>query len=101
MHAFIKVLRPHQYLKNGFVLIGPLFAHQWGAATLMQAGVAFLAFCAMASAVYALNDLLDVEADRAHPTKCKRPLPSGEMGMAQARGLFGALVVTSIVFPGL
>ena len=95
MHAVIKLLRPHQYLKNGFVLIGPLFAHQWGVATLTQVGLAFVAFCAMASAVYVLNDLLDVEADRAHPTKCKRPLPSGQMSTATAKGLFGGLVVIS------
>lgn len=101
MRAVIKLLRPHQYLKNGFVLIGPLFAHQWDAATLIQAAPAFLAFCAMASAVYVLNDLLDVEADRAHPTKSKRPLPSGELGMGTAKGLFGALVATSMVLSWL
>jgi len=101
MHAVIKLLRPHQYLKNGFVLIGPLFAHQWDVATLMQAALAFLAFCAMASAVYVLNDLLDVEADRAHPTKCKRPLPSGAMGIGSAKALFGVLVALSIALSWL
>ncbi|KAA8981273.1 decaprenyl-phosphate phosphoribosyltransferase [Halospina sp. K52047b] len=101
MNAVIKLLRPHQYLKNGFVLIGPLFAHQWDAVTLTQAGLAFLAFCAMASAVYVLNDLLDVEADRAHPTKCKRPLPSGDMTTGSARGLLGVLVAISMVLSWL
>lgn len=96
MPAVLKLLRPHQYLKNGFVLVGPLFAHQWDSATLIQAALAFLAFCAMASAVYVLNDLLDIEADRAHPTKCKRPLPNGDLSPGFAKGMFGLLVTISM-----
>jgi len=79
MHALIRLLRPHQYIKNGFVLLGLLFATQRDAATAAHAALAFLAFCAMASAVYVLNDLLDVEADRQHPQKCRRPIASGEI----------------------
>lgn len=97
MHPLIKLLRPHQYLKNGFVLIGPLFGHQWDSATLVQAGLAFVAFCAMASAVYVLNDLVDVEADRLHPTKCKRPLPSGQVPLGMAKGLLAGLVCVALV----
>lgn len=102
MPAVIKLLRPHQYLKNGFVLIGPLFAHQWGAETLTHAMLVFLSFCAMASAVYILNDLADIEADRAHPVKRKRPLPSASVSSGFAKRLllclaFGSLLLSWVV----
>jgi 4-hydroxybenzoate polyprenyltransferase len=51
----------------------------------------------MASAVYVLNDMLDIEADRAHPVKCHRPLASGELSMTTAKGLLGLLVVGSVL----
>ena len=79
MRALIRLLRPHQYIKNGFVLLGLLFATQRDAAMATHAALAFLAFCAMASAVYVLNDLLDAEADRQHPQKCRRPIASGQV----------------------
>src|SRR5690606_5275184 len=98
MWPFIKLVRPHPYLTNGFVLLGPLFAHQWDLLALSHAVLAFLAFCCMASAVYALNDLMDIEADRAHPVKCFRPLPSGDMTLVAAKQLLVGLVVASVVF---
>lgn len=97
MRSVLKLVRPHQYLKNGFVLMGPLFAHQWDLVTLSQAMLAFLAFCCMASAVYVLNDIMDIEADRAHPVKCRRPLPSGAISLATAKRLLAGLVVGSVV----
>lgn len=97
IHSMVKLIRPHQYLKNGFVLIGPLFAHQWDSLTLLQACLVFLAFCGMASAVYVLNDIMDIEADRAHPVKCTRPLPSGQLTLTFARTLMTGLALTSVV----
>ena len=88
MHQFpliIKLLRPHQYIKNGFVLLGPLFAYQWSAQTLTEAALAFFAFCCMASAVYILNDIMDINADREHPIKQHRPLPSGQVSLSMAK----------------
>ncbi|MGM0983743.1 MAG: decaprenyl-phosphate phosphoribosyltransferase [Pseudomonadota bacterium] len=93
----LALARPHQYLKNGFVLLGPLFAHQWDLVTLAQALLAFLAFCGMASAVYVLNDILDIEADRAHPVKCHRPLPRGAVSLRAAKQLLVGLVTGSVV----
>lgn len=92
----IKLLRPHQYIKNGFVLIGPLFAHQWSSDVLFTTLLAFLSFCAIASSVYVLNDLLDIEADREHPTKCKRPLPSGLISPSTAKIVLGLLLVLAL-----
>lgn len=97
MRNCLTLARPHQYLKNGFVLLGPLFAHQWDLATLGQALLAFLAFCGMASAVYVLNDIVDIEADRAHPVKCRRPLPSGAISLGTAKRLLAGLVVGAVV----
>lgn len=97
MYPVIKLLRPHQYIKNGFVLLGPLFAHQWSAQTLTEAALAFFAFCCMASAVYILNDMMDIDADREHPIKCRRPLPSGQISLSLARTLMVGMVVGSVL----
>lgn len=96
MRPVLNLIRPHQYLKNGFVFLGPLFSHQWDLLTLIQAVLVFMAFCAMASAVYVLNDLIDIEADRAHPVKRHRPLPSGTITLSTAKRLLGLLVVLSL-----
>ena len=62
MHPLIKLLRPHQWIKNGFVFVGLLFGHAWhDPATVMMALAAFAAFCLLASAVYVMNDLADRE----------------------------------------
>ena len=97
MYPIIKLLRPHQYIKNGFVLLGPLFAHQWSTQTLTQAALAFFAFCCMASAVYVLNDLMDIDADREHPIKCRRPLPSGQISLSLAKLLLLGMFIGSIL----
>lgn len=87
----LALMRPHQWVKNAFVLLGVVFSHRWDAATLTQAGFAFAAFCLMASAVYVFNDLLDVDADRAHPTKRNRPIASGQVPPGAAIGLAALL----------
>lgn len=97
MHAILKLIRPHQYLKNGFVLLGPLFAHEWNLETVGPALMTLLAFCCMASAVYVLNDVIDIEADRAHPIKCNRPLPRGQISLAFAKLLLVILVLLSVL----
>ncbi|MBK6744555.1 MAG: decaprenyl-phosphate phosphoribosyltransferase [Hydrogenophilales bacterium] len=98
MHPSLKLLRPHQYLKNGFVLLGVLFSGQWLEPVVLQAFIAFMAFCAMSSAVYVLNDLLDIEADRQHPVKRNRPLAAGQVSvrtgwlLAAAASLLGMML---------
>lgn len=84
MNAIIRLLRPHQYIKNGFVILGVVFGRSPDVADLAHAGIAFIAFCLAASCVYVFNDLFDVEADRRHPVKCKRPIASGEVSMHAA-----------------
>lgn len=95
--ALVKLLRPHQYVKNSFIFIGVLFGHQWQYPDLIRALVVFVAFCICSSAVYVLNDIIDIEADRAHPRKSKRPLPSGQLSVTFAKYLFIFLISTAIV----
>ena len=76
--SFLKLARPKQWTKNGFVLAGVVFAGKVGSPTaLLDALLAFAAFCLLSGAVYAVNDVLDVEEDRKHPLKRRRPVASG------------------------
>ncbi|MBP9712711.1 MAG: decaprenyl-phosphate phosphoribosyltransferase [Sterolibacterium sp.] len=80
-----RLLRPHQWLKNSFVFVGLLFGHAWAdLARLEQVGWAFAAFSLLASGVYVMNDLMDREQDRLHPTKRHRPLASGAVKLPMA-----------------
>jgi len=100
-----KALRPHQWIKNLILFIPVLTAHKLGNhATLIHAGLAFVAFCLAASAVYLLNDLLDLDADRHHATKRNRPFASGDLplqfGLAGAPLLLlGALALSLWLSP--
>jgi len=89
-------MRPHQWVKNLLVFVPLALAHQFGSdsfrAQLTDVGWGFVAFCCIASAIYLFNDLLDVEADRIHPTKKKRPIASGELSPSLALGVAVALV---------
>jgi 4-hydroxybenzoate polyprenyltransferase len=82
---YLRLLRPHQWLKNGFVFVGLLFGHGWSEPAKVHAALhAFAAFCLVSSAVYVLNDLIDREQDRQHPKKRRRPLASGTVAPASA-----------------
>lgn len=95
--AFIALLRPHQWLKNGVVLAPLVFAHKLlDPEAVRLAGMALLAACAFSGAAYALNDLLDRDADRLHPTKRLRPLAAGELGLTD-----GVLVLVACIALGL
>lgn len=90
MYALIRLMRIHQWVKNGFVFVGLLFSHAWSDADLVQQALqAFIAFSLIASAVYIMNDLLDREQDRRHPEKRQRPLASGAVTVPAALVLAG------------
>jgi len=96
--AWIKALRVHQWLKNLLVFLPLLAAHLvLSPAEIARSGIAFLSFCLCASGVYVLNDLLDLEADRAHPRKRLRPFASGTLplggGLLAVPLLAGAAIV--------
>ncbi|MEX3784489.1 UbiA family prenyltransferase [Paraburkholderia sp. BR14374] len=92
--TWAKSLRLHQWLKNLLIFVPLLAAHQLSdAALVVSALLAFFAFGVCASSVYLLNDLLDLEDDRHHPTKRKRPLASGALPLVWGAALFPVLLV--------
>jgi len=94
--AMIRAMRPHHWLKNGLVFVPILLNHDvFDPAALWHGLIAFVAFSLIASAVYLLNDIKDVEADRRHPTKCKRPLAAGEITTRQAYTAVPILLVAA------
>lgn len=97
MMNIIRLLRPQQYIKNGFVLLGAVFTGLTTAHALTLVGIAFIAFCAIASASYVLNDIFDSDADRQHPIKKNRPIASGEVAFATAWWLAGILSCIALI----
>lgn len=96
MPPILKQLRPHQWIKNILIFVPMIAAHRMSESGLWyQSGLAFVAFSLLASSVYILNDLLDIEADRKHPTKCRRPLASGALKVSTAVGLMVLLIVAA------
>jgi 4-hydroxybenzoate polyprenyltransferase len=94
---FVQILRPHQWVKSGFVFVGLLFGHAWSDAMLVQqVMLAAAAFALAASAVYVINDLADRDRDRQHPEKCRRPLAAGTVSVAQALLLGGACLLSAL-----
>ena len=96
--AWLRALRPHQWLKNLLVFLPVLAAHAPAAAG--PALVAFVAFSLTASSVYLLNDLLDLAADRAHPRKRHRPFAAGTLGLAEGAVAAGALLLAAATLAG-
>ena len=94
----IQLMRPHQWLKNGFVFAGLIFGRQWQQPDMLLAvSLAFAAFCCASSAVYVLNDWLDRALDAAHPRKQSRPLASGAVSGGAALALGIVLVLACVV----
>lgn len=94
--AIIHLLRPHQYLKNGFIWLPVFFAHKLNDFTAIQnTFYAFVIFCLVASSVYVLNDIIDRESDRSHPVKRERPLAKGILSSAEACFIFFILIFIS------
>jgi 4-hydroxybenzoate polyprenyltransferase len=96
-HALFVSLRPHQWLKNLVVLAALVFSkHLFDLDALAQALLAFAVFCALAGAVYLVNDLADLERDRLHPAKRTRPLASGQLPPRLARAAAALLFVAAL-----
>lgn len=89
----INLLRPKQWVKNGFVLAPLIFSGQFvDPASISHAMLAFVLFCVASSAAYIVNDMRDIEHDRLHPTKSKsRPLASGAVTLPAASVSLGLL----------
>jgi len=98
LKPYLKLLRPHHWVKSGFVFVGLLFAHAWGdPALLLRVLLAAAAFALAASAVYVGNDLADRERDRQHPQKRLRPLACGAVSVTAALWLAGACLLAGVL----
>jgi 4-hydroxybenzoate polyprenyltransferase len=94
MLALVRLMRPHQWVKNVFVFAGLVFSQSWVNAALdLRVLNAFAAFCCASSLVYILNDWHDRASDALHPVKRKRPLASGAVSAFSALVLAGVLLV--------
>lgn len=93
MPVLIEAMRPAHWVKNGFVMAPLLFSgHFVLAMSWLQCGMVTLAFCLLSSGVYLFNDVCDRNRDRAHPSKCRRPVASGRLSWPAAL-TFGALLL--------
>ncbi|HQU37926.1 MAG TPA: UbiA family prenyltransferase, partial [Anaerolineales bacterium] len=96
--ALIKTMRPRQWTKNGFVFFALMFDKQlFLREPFLRTLEGFLLFCLASSAVYLINDIADVEADRKHPEKKHRPIASGKLPLNAAR--LAAIVLVAIALP--
>ena len=102
MKNIFKLIRPHQYIKNLFIFLPLFFAGQINNVELLiDALSAFIAFSISASAIYILNDYLDIEEDLQHPKKKQRPLASGAISKKSAIVLMSVFFILGISLMGL
>lgn len=95
--ALLVALRPRQWLKNVLVFAAPLAAGSiFEPDVLVPSLIAFVVFCLVSSATYLINDVRDIEADRVHPSKCRRPIPAGELPVPVAVIAAVVLAVASL-----
>jgi 4-hydroxybenzoate polyprenyltransferase len=93
----LRLMRPYQWVKNAFVFTGLLFGHAWRDPQLVAlVMVVFIAFCLVSSAVYTFNDIVDLEQDKQHPKKSRRPLASGQVSVPAATALAVVLGVLGL-----
>lgn len=93
----LKIIRPSHWMKNVFVFLPMFFGGSLFDGEAIKASLlAFVAFSLVASAVYCLNDIIDVEADRQHPVKRLRPIASGKVSIGQACMMMVVLVVFAL-----
>lgn len=96
--AWVKALRLHQWMKNLLLFLPLLGAHQiFDPALVQRAIVAFIAFGFCASSVYVVNDLMDLDSDRHHPRKRKRPFAAGVLSPLAGIAVAGALLLSSLL----
>lgn len=98
LKAVIKSMRLKQWAKNLFLFAGIIFDRQLAnMPALLATFQGFFAFSLLSSGIYMINDIIDVEADRAHPTKKNRPIAAGDISIGKARLIALALVATGLL----
>ena len=96
LRSWLKAIRLHLWAKNMLIFVPLLLAHQWHLRTFGGAITAFFSFGMCASATYILNDLLDLEADRRHPRKRRRPFAAGDLSAIAGVMVVGLLMVGAL-----
>lgn len=91
--AYLREMRVYQWVKNFLIVVPALLNHHLDLALLETLGLTFFSFCLVASGTYVANDLFDLEGDRRHPRKCKRPLASGAISIRRAVLLSALLIL--------
>lgn len=107
LRSWLKAIRLHQWAKNTLIFLPLLLAHAWHGTRMMGsvlgAALAFLSFGLCASATYIVNDLLDIEADRRHHSKRRRPFAAGNLsafsGAAVCAGFLAGSLVLAFLLP--
>jgi 4-hydroxybenzoate polyprenyltransferase len=94
--SWLKAIRLHQWAKNALIFVPLLLAHQWRLRTFGGAITAFFSFGMCASATYIVNDLLDLEADRRHPNKRRRPFAAGDLSAISGVAMVCLLMVGAV-----
>jgi 4-hydroxybenzoate polyprenyltransferase/phosphoserine phosphatase len=95
LRTWVKLLRVHQWAKNALVFVPLLAVHRFDLLAFCEAVAAFFAFSLAASGIYIVNDLVDLDADRRHPTKKHRPLATGKIQLLDAMVVAAILVATA------
>ncbi|MDV3428933.1 MAG: UbiA family prenyltransferase, partial [Bacillota bacterium] len=99
MKKYLKLMRIHHYLKNGLIFFPLIFGGQlFRIDLLIKTVYGFLGFSLFASVIYIINDIHDVEGDRMHAVKCKRPIASGAVSIRSAWILMFLLLGPSVIF---
>ena len=99
VRLLIQSLRPHQWIKNGFIIIPLPFAQQvFSYPSLIKVVQAVIIFCIMTGGVYLINDLVDLESDRRHPVKRNRPLARGLISPVLAISTAALLLLSSLLW---
>ena len=95
--ALLKTMRPRQWTKNAFVMAAVVFDRQLtNPLALFRSVLGLAAFCLLSGAVYIINDILDVEADRIHPHKKKRPIASGTLPVPLAIAAVAVILLVTL-----
>jgi 4-hydroxybenzoate polyprenyltransferase len=96
--AYIELMRPKQWYKNLLLFVGLVFSKELGQLDLVFVAIlGFLAFCALSGSVYILNDIIDRERDKLHPSKGQRPIPSGRVSVVSAAVFSIVLLAAGLV----
>lgn len=95
LNALVRTTRPKQWIKNAFIFVPLVFDGQMfplSGDPFLRTVAGFILLCMTGSTIYLVNDIVDIERDKLHPTKCKRPLPAGELSVRVA-------AVAAVVLP--